>query len=144
MCCKGPLDKTHVKKNPAYLQHSALLYACVSRLPILYHESKSIPWIKVYTTSQRFYHESKFITWVPVNTMNPSQYQTIRFRKKSNFTVGKKQFHIWRNPISHWKKFSFTLEEIQFIIGRNPISNLKKFNITLEKIISYRKKSNII
>ena len=32
-------------KNPAYGQHSALLYVCDSGVPILYHESKSIPWV---------------------------------------------------------------------------------------------------
>ena len=32
-------------KNPAYGKHSALSYVCDSGVPILYHESKSIPWV---------------------------------------------------------------------------------------------------
>ena len=32
-------------KIPAYGQNSALSYVCVSGVPILYHESKSIPWV---------------------------------------------------------------------------------------------------
>ena len=32
-----------VNKYPAYRQHSALLYMCDSGVPVLYHESKSIP-----------------------------------------------------------------------------------------------------
>ena len=32
-------------KNLAYGQHSTLLYVCDSGVPILYHISKSIPWV---------------------------------------------------------------------------------------------------
>ena len=115
-------------ENPMYRQHSALLYVSDSRVPIIYHESKSLPWVQVYTVSPTLYHEpkflpwaqvytmspslyheSKFIPWVQVNTMNPSLYHTRRFRKKSNFKVEQIQFHVERNPIAYWKKFIYTL-----------------------------------
>ena len=32
-------------ENPAYGQHSTLSYVCDSEVPILYHMSKSIPWV---------------------------------------------------------------------------------------------------
>ena len=50
-----------MKKNPAYRQHSALLYVSDSGEPILYHESKlvpwvlSIPWVHVYVYVCRRY-----------------------------------------------------------------------------------------
>ena len=46
-------------------------------LPILYHESKSIPlvlsipWVQVYTMSPCLYHDSMFIPLVHVYTMSP-------------------------------------------------------------------------
>ena len=39
---KLPMSKA---KNPAYRQHSALFYVCDSGVPILYHVSKSLPWV---------------------------------------------------------------------------------------------------
>ena len=33
------------KKNPAYGQHSALLYVCDQGVPIQYHQSEQIPWV---------------------------------------------------------------------------------------------------
>ena len=73
------------KKNLACGKHFALLYVCDSRVPILYHVSKSIPWVlsipwvHVYTMSlcqyhESMYHESMSIPWVHVYTMSPCLY----------------------------------------------------------------------
>ena len=51
-----------------------LLYMCDSRVPIIYHESKSIPWVQVHTMSPSPYIESKSVTWVRVYTVSPSPY----------------------------------------------------------------------
>ena len=42
------------RKNPAYGQHSALLYMCDSKVPILYHESWSIPWVLFWTLNSTY------------------------------------------------------------------------------------------
>ena len=72
--------------------------------------------------------------------MNSSPFHTMRFRKKSNFTLIKTQFQIKSNLFLS-EKSNFTLkqiqlplEEIQFHIGRYPISQMKKSNFTLEEI----------
>ena len=68
------------KKNPAYGQHSALLYVCDSRVPILYHgccqyhKSMSIPWVLANTMSPCWYHKSNSIPWVFVKYMLPILY----------------------------------------------------------------------
>ena len=67
----------------AYGQHSALLYLCDSGVPILYHESKSIPWvlsiswIYIYTMSPCQYHESMYLSWVLANNMTISWVNTM-------------------------------------------------------------------
>ena len=75
-------------KNAAHGQHLALLHVCDLGLPILYHESKSIPWllpipwVHVYTMSPCQYHESKSIPWmfpIPrVHVNNMSQYSELK------------------------------------------------------------------
>ena len=42
--------------------------------PILYHESKSIQWVLVYTMSPSLYHESVFISCIQFYTISPSLY----------------------------------------------------------------------
>ena len=65
-----------IPNNPAYGQHLTLSYVCDSRIPILNHESKSIPWVlsipwvHVYSMSTCQYHESMSIPWVLVNSKN--------------------------------------------------------------------------
>ena len=62
------------EKNPAYGQHSALLYVCDSGLEILYHESKSIPWVlsitrvHVYTISACQFQEVPKVQEVPIDS----------------------------------------------------------------------------
>ena len=34
-----------ILKNPAYGQHSVLLYVCDQGVPILYHQSEQIQWV---------------------------------------------------------------------------------------------------
>ena len=102
--------------------------------PILYHESKSIPGLQVYTLSP-LYQVFNSTPWIQVNTMNQSLYHTLRFRKKSNFTSKQIQFQIRTNHISHWNKSHFTFEEIPFHIGTNSISHLNKSPFTLEQIL---------
>ena len=61
-----------IEEKRAYRQHSAL--SCDSGVPILYHESKSIPWVLsisrvlVYTMSPCQYHDFMSIPWVLVNS----------------------------------------------------------------------------
>ena len=106
--------------------------------PSLYHASKSIPCVQVYTITLSLYLESFFIPYlqvqVQVDTINLSLYHTIRFRIKSNFTMKEIQFHIRTNSISHLKQFNFTMEQIQFPIGTNPISNCNQSSFTMEQI----------
>ena len=47
------------KTNPAYGEHFALSYVSDSKVPILYHKSKSIQLVFVYTMSPSIYHEFK-------------------------------------------------------------------------------------
>ena len=103
-------------------------------IPSLYHVSNSIPWLQVYTLSPSLYLVSKSTPWGQVNTMNLSSNHTIRFWKKSNFTMKEIQFHIRTNPITNQKKSHVTLEPIQFHIWINPISQWNKSNFTLEQI----------
>ena len=61
-------------KNSVYGQHSALAYISGSRVPTVYHESLSLPWVQVYTTSASLYLVSMYIPWVQVYTMSISLY----------------------------------------------------------------------
>ena len=53
---------------------------CDEGVSILYHESKSvpwvfsIPWVHIYTLTPFVYHELLFIPWVSVYTMSPCLY----------------------------------------------------------------------
>ena len=76
-------------KNSAYGQNSALWYVSDSKVPILHHVSKFIPWVllpwvQVYTMSLNRYHQSKSIPWIQVYTMSLSPYhdsKSIPWRK---------------------------------------------------------------
>ena len=67
-------------KNPAYGQHWTLANLCDSGILILYHESKSIPWVLsipwvyIYTMSLCLYQESMSITRVHINIISPCPY----------------------------------------------------------------------
>ena len=67
-----------VEKSRIRATLNPLLYVCDSRVPILYHESKSIPWVlsvpwlNIYIMSPCQYHESMFIPWVHVYTYRES------------------------------------------------------------------------
>ena len=75
---KPKLNK--VKIYPAYGQHTALSYVCDLGVPILNHESESIPWVfsipwvHVYTMIPCIYHESMSTPWGNVYTTSPCLY----------------------------------------------------------------------
>ena len=60
-----------------------LVSVCNQGVPILYHESESIPisisWVHVYTMSPCLYHESLSIPWVHIYTMSPCLYHESMF-----------------------------------------------------------------
>ena len=77
---KYPKYSFRLKKNHTFGKHLVLLYVCDSGVPILYHESESIPWvlsipwIHVYTMSPLLYQESMSIPRVHVYTIRPCLY----------------------------------------------------------------------
>ena len=54
------------RRQPA-LYHRKSLYHDFNSI----YESKSIPWVQVYTMSLSLYHTSKSISWIQVYTMSP-------------------------------------------------------------------------
>ena len=136
-------------KNPAYRQHSALSYMSDSREPILYHESKSIPWVLVYTMSPSLYyefqsipwvllyimypilyHESKSIPWLQVYTLSPLYQVSKSIPWVQVNTMNPSLYH----TIRFRKKSNFTSEQIQFQIRTNPISHWNKSHFSFEEI----------
>ena len=75
---KNPKGDHRSKKSRIWVTLGPLV--CDSGVPILYHESYSLPWVLskpcvlVYTISPCHYHESLSIPLVLVNTMSPCQH----------------------------------------------------------------------
>ena len=109
-----------------------------SRVPILYHESKSIQWVLVYTMSSSLYHEFKSIPWVLLYTISPSLFHDsksipwILLYTMSLSVYNESKSIPWipvyislkglgKNLISQGKKSNFTSEQILFQIRTNPI-----------------------
>ena len=96
--------------NPAYGQHSAISYVCLSRIPILYHESNSTPWVVVNTKSLCQYNKSLSIPWVHVCTLSLYNIPWIQVNTISPF-----QYH--RSLFIPWVKV-YTMSIHQYIINQ--------------------------
>ena len=82
-------------ENQAYGQHSALSNMCDSGAPILYHETKSIPWVLS-------------IPWVHVYTMSPCQYHiyTMCPCKLHDYIMSLSQSQLfWTSILVGWRSF---------------------------------------
>ena len=133
----------NITKNPAYGQHSALLYMSDSRVPIdheskfiqwvliytmspsLYHEFKSIPRVLLYIMYTILYHKAKSIPWVFLYTMSLKSIPWVQVN-----TMNPSLYH----TIRFRKKPIFTMEEILFQIRTNKISNQHESNFKSEQI----------
>ena len=123
------LKKKRVFKKKYW--NKTILYMCDSRVPILYHESKSIPcvlsipWFHVYTMSLCQYHESMSIPWV--QKFQLYKYKNTNCRKKLNYKFKKYMNRIyWNTEITIIGIQKYTLQKYKFKEYRN--TNYKNIN----------------
>ena len=109
-----------------------------SRVPILYHESKSVEWVFIYIISPSLYNEFKSIPWVILYIISPSiyhYYKSVPWLQVYNLISS---FYHVSNSIP-WVQ----VNTINQILYHEYITFRKKYNFTSEQIlISNHNKSN--
>ena len=106
--------KNTTTKNPAYGQHWTLSYMWDSGVLILYHESKSIPWVlsvplvHINNMSPCQYQGSMSIPWVLANNMSQCLYH-----KSINSNYRNTNHKLQKNWITNYRNRIIIIAEIQ-------------------------------